>query len=164
MIYDENNFPIKYALMPFYKRKGWDNFNYPTYEIAYYLPMPCYLIKESKVYHANDNPEMEYEVVFVTEKRDLSQNQQLPQFNFHGHCNNSDIVTSIYEDYESAKASIELGKLNEDCMIQGMLSLPNEEFLTKTKEKEEEIKSSYEFIEKEILPKYKQKVLKKSFN
>lgn len=164
MVYDENNFPIKYALMPFYQHNGWDTFSYSTYEIVCYLPMPCYLIKESKIYRANGISKMEYEVVFVAEKRDLSQNQQLPQFGFSGRCDNSDIVPSIYEDYESAKASIELKELNEDCMIQGMLSLSPEEFSVKIMKKEEELQSRYEFIEKEILPKHKQKVLKKSFD
>lgn len=165
MINKENNFPIKYAVMPLYKQDGWDAFGYSTYDLAYYLPMPCYLIKESKVYQADGSDKMEYEVVFFTEKDEyhfLKNDQQIPEFNFNSQCTNSTIVKSIYEDYESAKAAVKLEHLNEDYIIHGALLLHGEEFLKKTKENEEELKSRYEFIEKEILPKQKskQKVLK----
>lgn len=162
---NENNFPIKYTLMPLYKQEGWDSFGYGTYDIAYYLPMPCYLIKESKVYKQDGSDEMEYEVVFIrknTESEFLKNIKQVPEFNFNGRCFNSNIVTSIYEDYESARTSIELENLNKDYIIHGALWLHGEEFLEKVKENETELESRYEFIENEILPKIKskQKVLK----
>lgn len=162
MVYNENDFPIKYAVMPLYKQDGWDAFGYSTYDLAYYLPMPCYLIKESKVYQADGSDKMEYEVVFFTKKDEyhfLKNEQQIPEFNFNSQCTNSNIVKSIYEDYESAKEAV---MTKDEYYPHLLVALPLEKLKEKKNEIITEIESRYEFIENEILPKQnsKQKILK----
>ena len=160
MNYNEINFPIKYALMPLYKLDRLDYRGYSTYYLAYYLPMPCYLIKESKTCQEDGSIKMEYEVVFFTRNTEpdfLNNKQQLPEFNFNGRCRNSNIVTSFYENYESAK---EAGETEDEYYPPCLKALPLEALIEKSKEIKEEIASRYEFIENEILSKPKQKVLK----
>lgn len=159
MINEENNYPMRYALMEFYKPNGWDYYGSRTYEMTYYLPVPCYLIKESKVYQSDGTYEMEYEVVFTKSKTeiDFADSNNYPEINFsNGQCSNSQIVETIYDNYEAAKEAAE--KANEDYITRFATRYPAETFLEKIEELMLEVENKYAIIEEEIPS--KQKVLK----
>lgn len=164
MLNVENNYPIRYALKEIYIATGIDCYGDKSFEIAYYLPIPCYLLSERKIYKANGTTDMEYEVVFTRNIKGPRNGQnkneeEFPEFNYNGSCINANTVRQIFNAYQEAKE--EAIQQNLDYFVEKNCLLSKIDFLAKLLEFQATLESMYEYIEQEILVESQQKVLKK---
>lgn len=100
-------YPIKIGIMALYKPSGeYNEHGDALYEVFAFVPVGCYLIKESASYNENGNCDMEYDVVFMRDNiyfQFLKENKDdnYPKKSKRG-ISNSIKLNEIYEDFELA--------------------------------------------------------------
>lgn len=151
------NYPVKYALMPIYEQVGWMSGLHElerSYEVVGYIVSKCYVVSKKVSYLEYGSKKREFEVVFPYQKTDYMRihdwNRVYPEFNFNGHCINSNIVGKLYDDFNDAKEVAE--KLNRDILSYnlGMISFRNKESRENAKNEHEERMTRFKCLERKI--------------
>ena len=148
----KNNYPIKYAVVPMIEQIGWTAGIHDLereYGIVYFIVTKCFLTDETKKYCQNGSTETKYHVVcpFEHKEYDLWKKCE-PSYNLiDGHCTNSIVTSSIFDNYEEATQYKK--EKNKKILEKKLAYLPyNEDYKQRRSDIIEEFYSAAEYYDK----------------